>query len=347
MNCKLQEGSRLEATTEGSEASPTMTLQWTSTQDDRGIFTVILENDLLRLTVLPELGGKLWSIVYKPKEREMLWHHPQLKPQPVSPGAPYDDLFCGGWDELFPSDAPVTIDGFTLPDHGEWWSIPWSWRVDETPETLTLTLEARGFATPHRARRTISLRQGSATITLGTWIHNIGDRPIPYLWRHHPSFPVAPGARIDLPPVRVMVDAELTPHIADASFIWPHARAVSGETTDLSHLPAADSGQTWMLYATELPVGWCAVTYPEEGIGIGLAFEAALIDTITLFATFGGWRDLATILPEPGVGYPADLIQARVAGRLGRLDSGEVVEYALTVMIDQGRDSGRRATSLP
>jgi hypothetical protein len=315
-----------------------MTWQWTSTQDERGIVTVILENDALRVVVLPELGGKIWSIVYKPTQREMLWHHPTLLPRPVSPGDPYDDAFRGGWDELFPSDAPVAIDGFALPDHGEWWSIPWAWRVDETPETLTLTLEASGFATPHQARRTVTLREGSATFELGTWIQNTGDRPIPYLWRHHPPFPVTPGARIDLPPANVLVDAELTPRIADASFVWPHARSVSGETVNLSILPAADSGQIWMLYATALPTGWCAVTYPDEGIGFGLAFDEAIVDTITLFATFGGWRGLTTILPEPGVGYPADLSRARAMGRHGVLRPGETVEFAVTAVVFAGLD---------
>jgi hypothetical protein len=313
-------------------------IQWTSTRDERGVLAIVLENDLLRVTILPELGGKIWSIVFKPREREMLWHHPTLTPHPVSPSAAYDDLFCGGWDELFPSDAPVTIDGFALPDHGEWWSIPWAWRVDESPGTLALMLAASGFATPHQARRTISLREGSATIELGTWIHNTGNRPIPYLWRHHPALPATPGARIELPPARMLVGPELTPGIADAPFIWPHARTVSGETIDLSVLPAADSGLTWMLYAAELPAGWCAVSYPEEGIGIGLGFDAATIDTITLFATFGGWRGLATILPEPGIGYPADLEQAWINGRHGTLHPGETVTFAVTVVVYEGRD---------
>lgn len=313
-----------------------MPLHWTPTRDENEILSVVLENDLLRVTVLPELGGKIWSIVFKPLDREMLWHHPDLKPGPVSPGAPYDDVFCGGWDELFPSDVAVEIDGFTLPDHGEWWSIPWAWRVDEGPGALTLTLEAGGFATSHQARRTITLREGRATIELGTSVHNTGDRPIPYLWRHHPALPVEPGARIDLPAARVRADADLTVKIADGSFIWPHAVTESGGTVDFSVVPAADSGQVWMLYATELPAGWCAVSYPEEGIGIGLAFDAAIIDTITLFTTFGGWRDLATILPEPGVGYPADLTQARIAGRHGTLAPGKTVEYAVTAVVFEG-----------
>lgn len=323
-------------------------IQWTTTQEERGVLAVAIENDLLRITVLPELGGKIWSIIHKPREREMLWHHPTLTPRPVSPGAAYDDVFCGGWDELFPSDAPVTIGGFALPDHGEWWSIPWAWRVEEMPETVTLTLAASGFATPHQARRTISLREGIAAFELGTSIQNLGDRPIPFLWRHHPSFPVAPGARIALPPERVQVDPELTPGIADASFTWPYAKTISGETIDLSVLPAADSGQTWMLYATELPAGWCAVSYPEEGIGIGLGFDAKVINTITLFATFGGWRGLATILPEPGVGYPADLTQARITGRHGTLHPGETVEFAVTaVVFEAGAGCRMGVTDIP
>lgn len=316
-----------------------MTLAWSAHRDD-GILSVDLENDLLRVTVLPELGGKIWSILYKPQQREMLWHHPSLTPQPAAPGAPYDDLFCGGWDELFPSDAPVEIDGFSLPDHGEWWSIPWTWQVAETRETLTLTLEASGFATPHRAKRTLILHQGSAALDLRTTVQNLGDRPLPYLWRHHPSFPLRPGARLELPLAEILIDAEFTPQFTGQTFTWPHARLSTGDGVDLSLLPAADAGQTWMLYATALPAGWCAVTYPDEGISIRFAFDAAIVDTLTIFATFGGWRELETILPEPGVGYPADLAQARAAGRQTMLLPGETVEYRVTAAVVVGHALG-------
>src|SRR5690348_10921369 len=115
-------------------------LKWSSERDTHGILQVILENDALRLTVLPELGGRLWSIVDRATDEEILWHHPALQPHAVVPGSGYDDAFAGGWDELFPSDRAVLIDGLGFPDHGEWWSQPWEWRVSEGEDALELSL---------------------------------------------------------------------------------------------------------------------------------------------------------------------------------------------------------------
>jgi len=40
--------------------------------------------------------------------------------------ASYDDVWAGGWEELFPNDAPGDSEGRRLPDHGEWWTMDWS-----------------------------------------------------------------------------------------------------------------------------------------------------------------------------------------------------------------------------
>ena len=48
----------------------------------RGLRALVVENSQLRLVILPELGGKLWSLVYKPYDREIFWHHPRVEPRP-------------------------------------------------------------------------------------------------------------------------------------------------------------------------------------------------------------------------------------------------------------------------
>lgn len=41
-----------------------------------GLRTIILENDCLRVTAFPELGGKLYDLIYKPIQKNVLWHNP-------------------------------------------------------------------------------------------------------------------------------------------------------------------------------------------------------------------------------------------------------------------------------
>ena len=47
-----------------------------------------------------------------------------LQASPI--GAAYDDVWAGGWEELFPNDAPGAFEGRDLPDHGEWWTMAWT-----------------------------------------------------------------------------------------------------------------------------------------------------------------------------------------------------------------------------
>jgi hypothetical protein len=314
-----------------------VTLRWSSERDARGILQVVLENDQLRLTVLPELGGRLWSIVDRARGEELLWHHPTLPLSAVTPGAGYDDAFAGGWDELFPSDAAVEVYGIAFPDHGEWWSQPWEWQVVEEPEALTLSLAGSGYATPHDALRTITLHRSGATFTWRTQITNTGDVEIPYIWRHHPALPIRRGSRLELPPARVEANADDAGAMSAAPFTWPHAILADGSARDLSVLPEADSGEVWMLYATELPEGLVRITWPGNGEGethgISFSFDPSRVTAVTTFATFGGWRDLQTILPEVGVGYPADLREAVAAGTAGRLGVGETVEFEVRVEV--------------
>lgn len=314
-----------------------MTLCWRNDQDARGIQQIVLENDALRLTVLPELGGRLWSIIDLAQDEEILWHHPSLQPHAVAPGAGYDDAFAGGWDELFPSDRAVTLDGTAFPDHGEWWSQPWAWHISEDADALRLTLSGSGFVTNHEAVRTIILPQGVSAFTWRTQITNTGDAAIPYLWRHHPALPVRPGSRLELPHGRVEAIAEDPGAISATSFTWPNAVLADGTARDLSMLPAADSGEVWMLYATDLPEGFARVIWPgkSEGAthGVTFAFDPTTVTTVTTFATFGGWRGLQTLLPEAGVGFPADVGEAASAGTSGVLGPGETVHYEVTVTI--------------
>lgn len=46
----------------------------------RAFTAVVLENDLLRATFLPEVGGRLWSLVHTPSGRELLEANPVFQP---------------------------------------------------------------------------------------------------------------------------------------------------------------------------------------------------------------------------------------------------------------------------
>lgn len=302
-----------------------------------GAEAIVLENGAIRVTVLPRFGGRIWSIADLAGGRELLWRDPAA-PRPLAPaprGTPYDDRFAGGWDDIFPSDGPGRSAGRDLPDHGEWWTEPAAWSVAESPDGPVLTLSGAGWNTPHRWTRTLSLPPGLPALRVATTIAHAGsaaDGPLRFLWRIHPAMPAAPGGRVHLPAATVLVDGAYSTGLPTGRTPWPVARGADGRERDLSRIPDGGEGGMLLLYADRLDAGWCAVTGPD-GSGLGFAFDPAVIDTVTLFADYGGWRGLGAIIPEPGTGFPAEA-EGAIAGERRRpeLRPGEEVRFEITAV---------------
>ncbi|AEX86426.1 hypothetical protein Marpi_2051 [Marinitoga piezophila KA3] len=85
-----------------------------------------LENDFLKIHILPELGAKIASIFYKPQNFEVLFQPIKGFYEKTKYGDNYDKYDTSGIDEMFPNiDPGIYLNGKELPDHGELWSIPW------------------------------------------------------------------------------------------------------------------------------------------------------------------------------------------------------------------------------
>ncbi len=307
----------------------------------RSFRTVVIENRRLRAMVLPELGGKIWSLVDKTADREVLWHNPRLPPRPAHYGASYDDWFCGGWDELFPNDAPATIGGDPYPDHGEWWSMPFEWRIDEAGGVAALHMERAGVVTPTRVQKTISLSADEPLLRFGTTIVNDGPQPLDYLWKLHPALAISPASRIDLPARRVLIDEGFRDRLGPQaeSFIWPHAIGRDGVSFDMRQIPPPDAATCDFFYATELDAGWCALTDAAALAGFGLAFDPQVFSSVWVFGAYGGWRGLYTAILEPSTGYPYRLEDAIARGTASRIAAGGRLSTEVTAVLYHGVDA--------
>lgn len=314
-----------------------MTVRFSDAWHLRGLQALILENARLRVTVLPELGGKIWSIVSKPHDREMLWHHPRMTPRRAHYGAAYDNWFSGGWDEVFPNDFPVEIDGEPYPDHGEAWSLPARCDVVESSdEVVSVSLEHQGIALPTRFRKVLTLRRDEPVLHLAYEIANEGATPLDVHWKSHPALPVAAGARLHLPIRRVIDDEDFGERFIEREFAWPMATRQDGDALDLRRLPDPDSGTSQFYYGIELEAGYAAVSYPNEGVGFGLAFDPDVLTAVWVFGTYGGWRGLNTVILEPCTGYYASLEQAIVHGSVLTVAPNSTVATAMTASVLDG-----------
>jgi hypothetical protein len=96
-----------------------------------GMPALVLESELLRVVVVPQLGAKLVSLFDRRNRYEWLIG-PARPLRPVAYGSPFVEQDMSGWDEMFPTidacalPAAGGTQGPWLPDHGEVWALPWA-----------------------------------------------------------------------------------------------------------------------------------------------------------------------------------------------------------------------------
>src|SRR5258708_202004 len=283
-----------------------------------GLGTIVIENRLVRIIVLPEAGDKVWQIHYKPLHADILWNQPELHPSRHALHTSYDETWSGGWDELFPNDEAGELTGQSLPDHGELWTGTWqaeSFRCNDTVGAhLNFTTPISNFL----AEKTLLLRPDSAVLEVHYKLTNQGSSTFPFLWKLHPAFAVSANHRIDFPAMTVVREPEFPGTLdgAPLTFQWPDA-TLRNTMLDLRQVPDASSRAVHFFYGTELASGWCGVTNRTNKLAAALQFNPEVFSSCWLFATHGGWRelDVAGFWPPPSYPFKKQTLVGNCTGR--------------------------------
>ena len=102
---------------------------------DRTFKTYVIENRWLKVTLVPEFGGRIISIIYKPTGHEELYRTEVGVPYGIKAGNFYYDwlMVYGG---IFPT--------FPGPEHGKTWLKPWAFKVvKRTDAEVTVSMSIR------------------------------------------------------------------------------------------------------------------------------------------------------------------------------------------------------------
>ena len=308
---------------------------------------VALSNNALRLVVVPELGGKIVSMLSRRSGREWLWSNPNLpfrKPPPgVSNFCHYD---TGGWDEVFPTVNPCHVNDSAwgdrmLTDHGELWYRPWRTIAAElvAHEAATLTLAVDNPELPFRFERTLTLAAEFGPLTVRYELTNVSDRPLPYIWAAHPLLAIEPGDTIRLPAGTHMTSTAsfgLEFAAGSASFAWPTARLASGQTIDLSRVPDRTAQFAVKLFATNMSPARVEIVDKVEHASLHISLDGAEIPCCGFWLNYGGWSGAGTA-PYVNVGIepttsPHDDLSVALSQQNARvLEKSEAARWQLTI----------------
>jgi len=154
--------------------------------EDREMRIMELENAFLKLTFLPELGGRLISMVDKISNQELLFRNSVLKP--VMAGL--TGAWCGtGMEFNFPGSHSVTSD---LP-------VCCSFRSGASDGSQSVVISDREFVSGMRWQVTVTLKPDSAAVHAESQCCNRTALPHPGYWWTNAKAPAFPDTEFIFP----------------------------------------------------------------------------------------------------------------------------------------------------
>lgn len=319
---------------------------------------LVLENELLRVSVLLDKGADIYEFLYKPKDIDFMWRSPQELPDPgVSrPSSAREDGFFmdhyhGGWQEIFPNGGRhCTYKGAELGQHGEVALLPWRCRIEvDTPDEVAVRLWVRTVRTPFFVEKTLRLKSGVGALFIDERIVNEGREDMEFMWGHHPALGgsfLDDTCRIDAPATRVEVHSPLgaTSRLeAGAVFeSFPVVTDKMGAAYDLSKIPPHGTGTSEMVYLLGLEEGWYAVTNTSREVGFGMSWDRDIFPVVWLWEEFGGGQGYPwygrtyNIALEPFNSWPGGMDTALARGNCAKIAAGSEVCASLVAVAYEG-----------
>ncbi len=318
-----------------------------------GYTALVLENDELRITLLPGKGSDVIRFVYKPLEVDFMWaSHPGLQPAgtvktSTGPLSPFLDNYPGGWQEILPNFGDgCEYKNTTLRLHDEVSMLPWDYTIVENdPQCVSVRLEVRCERTPFRIRKTLTLRPG-CLLEIEEQVVNESAEAMDCTWGHHPAFG-APflneTCRVIVPPCRVKTQEE---YVSPNSRLekgqdceWPIVRGRHGEKIDLSHVPDKAAHSHDMAYLYGFDRGWYALFSEGRKLGFGMSWDGKLFKHLWFWQVYGGWHGPPwhgtsyNLALEPCSSYPQSLTGAIKSGSQLKFAPGESIQTDLQVTV--------------
>lgn len=161
----------------------------------RGLVSLELENNLYLVKILPEAGGKIASLIYKPSGKEFLLQGKDEKCRLVDYDGDFLKADQSGIDDMFPTISEYHYEdypwkGVRIPDHGEVWSLAWDYEIKNDQVALAVS----GVRLPYKLKKRIELIHTNI-LRISYEAINPTDFDINYIWAAHIMIKADDGCR--------------------------------------------------------------------------------------------------------------------------------------------------------
>ena len=243
------------------------------------------------------------SLVYKPRQRELMVQNPSKKYLLQPYDGVYEAAECSGFDEMFPTIDTCYYEsypwqGTKIPDHGEVWSLAWGSHI----EGDQLSMATYGVRFPYRLEKRVSF---AAPHILRTdyVLTNLSGFDFNFMWTAHTMLNLEDGVELILPSaVESVLSCSRNGSVGSygTEGRWPQVTQLDGTSRDLSKLRPISTHKSEKYYVKgKMAEGWCALKYHQSDFGLALSFPTETVPYLAILPNEGGWRNIHNIFLEP------------------------------------------------
>lgn len=293
---------------------------------------ITAENDFLLCKIVPAMGGKIISLFNKVLGKEFLWHNANLTLQKLEAGADYDSNFFGGIDELIPNDISENINGIDYPDHGELWTTPLSYKINDNKIVVygTLPLSELYY------EKIITADENLPVIHLDYTIINQSKTVKNFLWKLHAALAIGEGDQLitDAKNGKV-VDAEYSRFTNTKEFTWPNIESINA-----SLVPAKnDTMDFFYLYNNDKPE--IKMEYKNDVSLFVYSYDKAIFPYQWYFASYGKFLDHYTAILEPCTSMPMSVNEAKALQQCSTLQPQQKLTTRVSIYAGEKSNYGK------
>jgi hypothetical protein len=275
-----------------------------------GMKGLILENEKIRIVLMPEFGARILSLIYKPTETEFAWHNPRVPIVNPTYQRQFEDV--SGLFECVPTCEACSIKGRKLPLYGEVAFEPWRLtRTEKKSRSVIVKMQRKCEVCPLIVHKTLTISKNEPTVTLDHRLTSLCNEVLEYHYSAHNTLQINPSYRIVLPHevTKVKLGMAVTDRLGDLGdeIAWPITTDRNGKTIDLSKVGQPTEGVGENLYTPKLKESWCAAFNESRKEAIGFSFDSKVVPYVLVWTNWGGYLGYYHIALEPTTGRPDNL----------------------------------------
>jgi hypothetical protein len=284
--------------------------------------SIVIESENIKLSIIPDIGFKVASIIYKPKQKEFLFQPTLGKYDIPSYGDDFEKYDTSGMDEMLPTIDRCTypigkFKGRELPDHGDLWSVPWYVSIIDNKVIGSVNLRSL----PLQFIKTISFENPN-TIRMDYKVKNLSSENIYYLWALHG--------------LNVFNDHTKFTFSDEMKDVLNVANEDDLSLMDLKYLKNYGDKNFHKYYFTnEIKNGVVGLDYTDERIKYTISYNPIINPYLGVWITKGGFKDEYNCALEPSNGFYDNLNNAYYKDKLPQLEAFEEREWTIFIEIQE------------